>query len=146
MNRRHRVTPLRRIATVLWAAPCSLVGLVLAGIPLLAGGRARWSSGALEVTYRERAAGCGPLARRLPFRGIVFGHVILAVTREELAEIGAHERVHVRQYERWGPLFFPLYGASSLWQLARGRSSYRDNHFEVEARALARDASLGIPE
>jgi len=127
----------REIAGFLWASPCSMVGVVLAVIPLLAGGRAKWSSGALEVTYRENQARCGRLARELPFRGIVFGHVILAVTREELRSIGPHERVHVQQYERWGPLFFFVYGASSLWQLIRGRSVYWDNHFEVQARALS---------
>jgi hypothetical protein len=130
-----------RLAKLLWASPCTAVGIVLAGVPLLAGGNAKWSAGALEVTYRERQASCGRLARGLPFRGIVFGHVILAVTREELAAIGPHERVHIQQYERWGPLFFLAYAASSLWQLIRGRSSYWDNHFEVQARALSSCAS-----
>lgn len=125
------------IVKLLWASPCSAVGIVLACIPLLAGGRAKWSSGALEVTYRESQAGCGKLARKLPFRGIVFGHVILAVTREELRIISPHERVHVQQYGRWGPLFFFAYGASSIWQLIRGRSAYWDNHFEIQARALS---------
>ena len=128
------------IVKLLWALPCSAVGILLACIPLLAGGRARWSSGALEVTYRENQTGCGKLARKLPFRGIVFGHVILAVTREELLSIGPHERVHVQQYGRWGPLFFFAYGASSLWQLMRGRSAYWDNHFEIQARALSAQA------
>lgn len=123
------------IVGLLWASPCSAVGLVLAAIPLLVGGQARWSSGALEVTYRESQAACGRFAREFPFRGIVFGHVILAVTREELRIIGPHERVHVQQYECWGPLFFLAYGASSIWQLVRGRSAYWDNHFEVQARA-----------
>jgi hypothetical protein len=130
-----------RLAKLLWASPCTVLGIVLAGLPLLTGGSARWSAGALEVTYRERLASCGRLARRLPFRGIVLGHVILAVTREELAVIGPHERVHVQQYERWGPLFFLAYGCSSVWQLVRGRSSYWDNHFEVQARALGSRAS-----
>ncbi|WP_096698775.1 hypothetical protein [Polaromonas sp. AER18D-145] len=125
------------IVRLLWASPCFAVGIVLACIPLLAGGRAKWSSGALEVTYRESQASCGKLARKLPFRGIVFGHVILAVTREELRIIGPHERVHVQQYGRWGPLFFFAYGASSIWQLIRGRSAYWDNHFEIQARALS---------
>jgi hypothetical protein len=40
----------------------------------------------------------------------------------------------VRQYERWGLLFYPAYGLSSLWQLLRGRRPYWDNVFEVEAR------------
>jgi hypothetical protein len=125
------------IVRVLWASPCSVVGLALAVIPLLGGGRARWQSGALEITYRESKALCGKLARRLPFRGIVFGHVILAVTRDELHSIGPHERVHVQQYERWGPVFFLAYGASSLWQLFCGRRAYWDNHFEVQARELS---------
>ncbi|RYF29112.1 MAG: hypothetical protein EOO23_07110 [Comamonadaceae bacterium] len=134
------MTHWRAIVRLLWASPCSAVGIVLAGVPLLAGGRARWSSGALEVTYRESEADCGRLARKLAFRGIVFGHVILAVTRSELLSIGPHERVHVRQYERWGPLFFFAYGASSIWQLLRGRSAYWDNHFEIEARARSAEA------
>jgi hypothetical protein len=121
-------------AKLLWASPCSVVGVLLAAIPVALGGHAVWRRGALEVTYRQRLAGCGKLARSLPFRGIVFGHVILAVTDEELRRIGPHERVHVAQYERWGPLFFPAYGLSSLWQLLRGRSPYWSNHFEVQAR------------
>jgi len=124
-------------AKMLWALPCSAVGIAFSAVPLLAGGRATWSSGALEVTYRERQASCGRIARWLPFRGIVFGHVILAVTAEELAAIGDHERIHVQQYERWGPLFFVAYGLSSVWQLIRGRGMYWDNHFEVQARALS---------
>src|SRR4051794_35327017 len=104
-------------AKVLWALPCSVVGLSLAAFLLVAGGKAKWSNGALEVTYRRSNAHCGRLARALPFRGIVFGHVILAVTQEELAVIGPHERIHVEQYERWGTLFFLAYGASSLRQL-----------------------------
>jgi hypothetical protein len=126
-----------KLTRALWASPCSVVGLALAAFPLAAGGKAKWSQGALEVTYRQSNAHCGRFARALPFRGIVFGHVILAVTREELAVIGVHERVHVEQYERWGPLFFLAYGASSLWQLVGGRNPYWHNHFEVQARERA---------
>jgi hypothetical protein len=74
------------------------------------------------------------LARALPFRGIVFGHVIIAVTQQELTVIGRHERVHVEQYESWGPLFFLASPAASLWQLLNGRSPYWHNYFEVQAR------------
>lgn len=124
----------RKLAKLLWASPCSAIGLTLALLPLLAGGKARWSLGALEVTYRENLADCSVRMRALPFRGIVFGHVILAVTKEELRTIGPHERVHVEQYELWGPFFFLAYGASSLWQLLHGRSAYWSNHFEIQAR------------
>ncbi len=126
-----------KVAKLIWAFPCSAIGLAFAAVLLSAGGKARWSSGALEVTYRPSRADCGERARSLPFRGIVFGHVILAVTDEELETIGPHERVHVAQYERWGLLLFLAYGASSLWQLLNARSPYWHNHFEIQARALS---------
>jgi hypothetical protein len=110
---------------------------MLAAVLLLTGGKVRWRSGALEVSHRQSRTQCSRWACDLPFRGIVFGHVILAVTAEELRAIGAHERVHVQQYERWGPLFFIAYGLSSLWQLLHARSPYWDNHFEIQARALS---------
>jgi hypothetical protein len=129
-----------KVGKLLWALPCTTVGLVLAAVPLVAGGSVRWVSGALEVTYRQTEAGCGKLARKLPFRAIVFGHVILAVTHEELQAIGLHERVHVEQYERWGLLFFLAYGASSVWQVLNGRRAYWDNHFEIQARQRSGEA------
>jgi hypothetical protein len=125
---------LPKVLKFIWAAPCTAIGLLFALVPLLLGGKAKWSAGALEVTYRQSPANCGKLSRKLPFRGIVFGHVILAVTCEELERIGPHERVHVAQYELWGPLFFVAYGASSLWQLFQGRHPYWSNCFEVQAR------------
>ena len=140
-DKRHVARRLLTLAKMLWAAPCSVVGLVLAAVPLLAGGAAKWSAGALEVTYRDRRASCPAFAHELRFRGIVFGHVILAVTREELASIGPHERVHVQQYERWGALFFLAYALSSGWQVVRGRNAYRDNYFEVQAREVSGSAA-----
>ena len=126
----------------LWALPCTALGLVIGAVPLALGGRIARFDGTLEITHRERLAECGRVARALPFRGIVFGHVILAVTGEELARIRGHERVHVAQYERWGALFFLAYGASGLWQLLRGRRAYWDNAFEVEARRLDAASTL----
>jgi hypothetical protein len=123
-----------KLLKLIWASPCSAVGVLLAGIPLALGGEAKWSSGALEVTYRRSLASCGKLANQLPFRGIVFGHVILAVAGEELRTIGPHERAHVEQYERWGPLFLLAYAGSSAWQLVNGRGPYWYNYFEVQAR------------
>ena len=131
-----------KLIRYLWASPCSLIGLVLGAIPLLLGGRLGSAHGTLEITYRSCPADCGKFARSMRFRGICFGHVILAVTREELARIGPHERVHVRQYELWGILFFPAYAASSLWQLVRGRSPYHDNCFEIQARERSRNETL----
>ncbi len=122
----------------LWALPNTLLGLLLA--PMAAAGRGRWQvvDGVLEAS--------GPwIAKLLLLRSatgfgieaITLGHVVLGRDPDCLDRCRAHEQVHVRQYARWGPLFLPAYGLSSLWQWARGRDPYRDNRFEREAYSLA---------
>ena len=108
---------------VLWASPASLMGLLLAGTFdrryvtrgfVLAEG-ARW-----------------PARLRWRYRAITLGHVVLAV--DELDEfVLDHEKVHVSQFERWGPFFFVLYPLASLGAALRGGHFYRDNLFEVQA-------------
>jgi hypothetical protein len=137
---------LARIANILWVSPCSLVGIACAIVVVLAGGRIRRSIGILEVTFRETYAPHNPPARWLPFRAITLGHVIIALTAPELERLRAHERVHVRQYERWGIVFFVAYATSSAWQLLRGRSPYWDNCFEVEARSRSAQAHYADPD
>ena len=68
------------------------------------------------------------------FDAITLGHVVIGASPAALARCRAHERVHVRQYERFGVLFFPLYAASSALQWLRGRDPYWDNRFERQAR------------
>lgn len=116
----------------LWAAPNSLVGLLLWLVLLPAGARARWVDGVIEIAALRR-----PPRRRWPFAAITLGHVIVATHAGELQRLRAHERVHVRQCERWGPLFVPAYLLAGAWQWARGRNAYWDNPFEVEARRVA---------
>lgn len=114
----------------LWAAPCTLVGFT-AALPLLLGGaQSRLVRGVLEVSGSA-------IAQRLPFDAITLGHVVLARTPRAMARWRRHERVHVRQCERWGPLFFPTYLLAGAWQWLRGRSPYRDNPFEAQARQEA---------
>jgi hypothetical protein len=120
-----------------WASPCSLVGLAFAAIVLLCGGRARRVGGTLEVSVRRNMATARWPLRALPFGAITLGHVIVGATPQQLERLRAHERVHVRQYERWGLAFFVAYPAASLWQLLRGRRPYWDNPFEVQARVLS---------
>jgi hypothetical protein len=69
------------------------------------------------------------------YRAITFGHVVLCVDRAD-DQLIAHELVHVRQYERWGPLFVPAYIAASGAAKARGGRAYADNHFEMAARSI----------
>lgn len=135
------MSTLAKTAKFIWAAPCSFVGVVLGSCVLLLGGKTKLSLGALEFTFRESEAACGKLAKSLAFRAITFGHVIIAVTENELTYSRDHELVHVRQYERWGLAFFLAYPASSLWQLLRGRNAYWDNRFEIQARSLSPEAS-----
>lgn len=124
-----RATALRALA-YLWAAPCTAVGLLAAAVACLWGARARVVEGVLEV-----ALGAAPHRPRLPFQAITLGHVVVGVDAEVLARVRAHEQVHVRQYERWGLLFFLAYPAASLHAWLRGGDAYRDNAFEREARA-----------
>lgn len=104
---------------------------------LALGARARVVDGVLEIGWRVRPrhGPAGWLLRRSHFDAITLGHVVLAVDARAMWRWRQHERVHVRQYERWGALFFPLYLGASLWALARGGSAYRDNALEREAFA-----------
>jgi hypothetical protein len=124
----------RRTVLYLWVGPGSLVGLTAAVIARRQGGQTRVVDGVLEVT-------AGPLLAVLSrysavgggIRAITLGHVVLGTDAAALESTRSHERVHVRQYERWGPLFIPAYFACSGWQWLRGRHPYLDNPFEVEA-------------
>lgn len=122
-----------------WALPCSLAGLLAGTVLLLAGGRAQVVAGTLEIAARP-APGPGPGPDRLRFHAITLGHVILGTDPDTLARLRAHEQVHVRQYERWGPLFLVAYPAASAWLWLRGRRPHRDNPFERQARREAGEA------
>lgn len=120
---------------VLWASPWTLFGVFLGIMALATGGRCQRVDGVLEFY----AGGLPWLLGKAPMIGgasaITFGHTVLAVSQHDLDGTRAHERVHVRQYERWGPLFVPVYLFFSLWIAWRGGDAYRDNPFEVEAYA-----------
>ena len=134
---------MRRWLLRLWAAPCPWLGLALAAVPLaLRLARARCVEGVIEIHLRHAAR----FTRRcLPFNAITFGHGVLALDGECLERLRPHELVHVRQYERWGPVFLLAYPLASLWLLLRGRRAYFDNPFEVEARDVAAAATLPEP-
>ena len=126
--------PLLRYA---WASPATAVGLCAALVARAGGATVHRVDGVLEVAGGSVGRALSRLGPRFGFCAITLGHVIVGTDHRVLALCRAHEQVHVRQYERWGVLFFPLYAASSLWQAARGRRPYRDNHFERQAREQA---------
>ncbi len=120
----------------LWALPVTLLGLVIALVARGSGGTLQRVEGVLE------AAGGWPawvLRRGFPFSGtvaaITLGHVVLGVSSGALTATRAHERAHVRQFERWGALLLVLYPLAGLLAWVRGGNPYRDNLFEREARA-----------
>jgi len=129
-----------RVLVVAWASPTTLIGLLLLAVGVATGGRAARVRGVLEAH-----GGWLPWAlARLPVgRGgvaaVTLGHVVLGTSAEALAATRAHERAHVAQCERWGPLFLPAYAIASLWAFVRGADAYRDNGFEREAFAVERD-------
>jgi hypothetical protein len=124
--------PVRRLAAITWALPCSLVGAGFALLMLLTGGSVRRAGPALECALSRRLQR-SRLVRCLPFSAITFGHVVLGVGHEQLAQLRTHEQVHVRQYERLGVLFFLAYPMASLIAWMQGRCPYRGNRFELEA-------------
>jgi hypothetical protein len=77
------------------------------------------------------------LTHLIPLAGgadaITLGHVVIGRTAQALETTRAHERVHVRQYELWGPLLVPAYLVAGVYALARGRHPYFDNRFERQA-------------
>lgn len=122
-----------KVLRYLWAGPATALGAVPAGLACVCGARAAVVGGVLEVAGGALGRAVSRLPHALRFDAITFGHVVLARDPAALARCRAHERVHVRQYERWGALLFVLYVASSLQQLLRGRHPYWRNHFEREA-------------
>ena len=121
----------------IWALPWTVFGLLLAW-PALLGGSFRLNGGVIEAHgsmlkwFLVRSTfGIGGAV------GITFGHVIIAQDENALEISRPHELIHVRQYERWGPLFVPAYLASSLFVLCSGGRPYDDNYFEREARRLS---------
>jgi hypothetical protein len=73
-------------------------------------------------------------------RGILamtLGHTIIGQDPEGLRLAREHEQVHVRQYERWGPFFIPVYLGCSFLLWFQKKDVYRDNPFEVEAYRIA---------
>jgi hypothetical protein len=115
-----------RLLRLLWAGPNSLIGLALA--PFFRRRRLRRGVLVCEGATWPRRLGWR-------YRAIAFGHVVLSVDELD-ARTFEHELVHVSQYERWGPLYLPAYGLASLQALVRGRHVYRDNRFEIAARAV----------
>lgn len=114
-----------------WASPNTLAAIA---IGMLLRGRFAWVDGVIEI----HGTGVAGALRRMPVpaRAMTMGHAVFGQDRYSLRVTRRHERVHVRQYERWGPFFISAYLVASLWLYFRRRDAYHDNPFEVEAYAI----------
>ncbi len=121
----------RQLLCWLWASPATVVGLIVGAMGLCTGGKVRRIGPTLEVW--GGAVTVLLQSRFVHARGMTLGHVILGVSDSALETIRPHEWVHLRQYERWGPLFLPAYLLSSAVLWLAGRDAYWENPFEVEA-------------
>ena len=112
----------------LWASPTTVIGLIVTAIARVTGGRCAVVDGVCE-THGGFATWL--LRRAVPLKGgasaMTLGHVVIGVDADALDRTRSHERVHVRQCERWGPLFVPAYLAASLvaWAKRRGQAVER---------------------
>jgi hypothetical protein len=116
------------VLTRLWAGPTTLLGIAAALTSLSVPRRA----GPILLCRSSRGFARWFLLRR-GYHAIALGHLVL-MAEEASPDLLPHEMVHVRQSERWGPLFIPAYLAAMLFLRLRGRNPYHDNPFEVEAR------------
>ncbi|MEP7116958.1 MAG: hypothetical protein ABI880_05220 [Acidobacteriota bacterium] len=117
-----------------WAAPTSLLGL--AAVALTAPSL-HVVDGVLEAHGARLARLLDLAAPRMRVLAMTLGHVVIARDAGALHESRAHERVHVRQAECWGPLFVPAYLAASVVAWASGGDAYTDNAFERAAWSAA---------
>jgi hypothetical protein len=135
----------RSLLAYAWAAPNTALGLAFVGLACVTGGRARLEQGVVEAH-----GGALPLLLRwllVPHgaAAVTLGHTVLGCDDRCLHRFRRHEHAHVAQYERWGPFFLPAYFAASVAAIVRGGHAYRDNVFEVAARA-AETPAIAEPE
>ena len=87
-----------------------------------------------------------PLAQRfiLPdWLAITIGRLIISWRPLDAVEL-AHELAHVRQWQRHGLLFIARYLAASRKAAKAGLDRYRENEFEIEARAAEEAVRSGL--
>lgn len=142
---RTHAARIRRYGKYLWAMPNTLIGLAMGVCMLALGGRVQRAEGAWEFSEGWLGHALRKTSRSRRFCAITFGHTIIGVSSAELTRLRVHEQVHVRQYERWGPLFLPAYLLASLWSWWKGGDPYTDNLFEQEAFAAEKAHLISSP-
>lgn len=115
-----------KYTSYLWAAPLTLIGLIIC--IYYKPKKFRWNEGALEVL----------VGRLVPnwASGQTIGWMV-AFKHDRWTDVLpqeiVHEHVHVKQALRLGLLFIPAYFGSSLIAYLGGKDPYDYNKFEIEA-------------
>ncbi|MCA9149176.1 MAG: hypothetical protein KDA92_07760 [Planctomycetales bacterium] len=123
-----------RIIRYLWASPYTALGCLVGAAALATGGSGKLVDGVWEF----HGGAAVRFLNRLPLpnvAAITLGHSVIGRTAQALEDTRSHERVHVRQFERWGFFMGPAYLGCSVVLWLSGRDYYRDNPFEREAYA-----------
>jgi hypothetical protein len=116
---------LTRMVMYVWASPISLVGLI---VGVAAAVRPTRREGVLLFPHARGITGW--VLRTRGFAAGTFGHVIVC-THDPDRALMAHELMHTRQAERFGPLMAPVYlGLLALY-------GYRRHPMERAARLAA---------
>jgi hypothetical protein len=117
--------------------PGDMLGrLVMLGCGIPAPTRVHNASGVQAVLVEDPRVGLWFRTHAMPVTAQTLGRYVLS--RDPLPpDTLEHECEHIRQWDRFGPLFLPLYFGSSAVALCRGRRPYWDNRFEAAARSRA---------
>jgi hypothetical protein len=134
--RRGFASTVGNLLGIIWAAPLTLAGVLLA-LPIVV-----WHGHAQIIRGHTPALLVrGPFADFLlthhPFgamNAMAIGHVVICEAQGLSARVLVHELVHVRQAAHWGIVFPFAYLLSSAWAALRGRDAYWHNRFEIAAR------------
>jgi hypothetical protein len=113
----------------LWTLPNTLLGVVAGAFTFQ---RPRVVEGAL--VFDRRARGLTAVMREFDRTAMTVGYVIVSSEPVE-GTLLRHEQHHIRQYERWGPFFIPLYLVLSI---AYG---YRRHPMELAAMRAAEEVA-----
>ena len=106
--------PASTILKYLWASPATACGIRVGFVAVLLGATVSNFTGVLEISLRPRSTRVNQALARLPYAAITLGHVVIAQSEDYQALLRTHERAHVAQYEKWGPVFFLAYPLESV--------------------------------
>ena len=122
-----------KVLLVVWALPWTILGVLLGVLAVLTGGRFVYRG----IVWEFHGGFVTWLLHHVPLEhgaaAITLGHTVVGCSRQSLDACRPHELIHVAQYERWGPLFVPLYFGHALRIWRQGGNPYRDNPLEREA-------------